>query len=392
MAAEGLSTSETGERNGRLSSSLGAPTIAVALALAMLVVFLIPGVLLCDSSALGCFGRDPSGSGFAAGLQGDVVDSLERQLEGLQEKLTKPPSCTAANPHGGGVAAPAPGGGATATVGPQTAKPPASNPLAIPPASDSPAPARPASVPGSPLGARALLEVVDPATVLVIAVSRSGQRIDTGTGFFINDRQLVTNQHVVGDADPNKIIVMNPKVGRLKAKVVAATENAPPPSRDFAVLQVDQPVAVKPLDLAMKVQRLQPIVSAGYPGMILKTDPAFRQLMETGDVAAMPALVPSTGIVAAIQHQQNTEVVVHSATLYPGNSGGPLLDNCGGVVGVNTFIMADQQLARGTQYALASNALGSFLRSKNIRFNQAADCSEARTEPTPTPAPPPAAR
>ncbi len=58
-----------------------------------------------------------------------------------------------------------------------------------------------------------------------------------------------------------------------------------------------------------------------------------------------------------------THTVGHSAEISPGNSGGPLVDECGRVVGVNTFAVVDGAQAK---YALSSADLAAYLKQNGI--------------------------
>jgi hypothetical protein len=81
-------------------------------------------------------------------------------------------------------------------------------------------------------------------------------------------------------------------------------------------------------------------------------------------------------------------VVIHTAAINRGNSGGPLADRCGRIVGVNTFIRTDQETAYRADYALPAVTLLTFLAQNNItaRSEDNACNPAAPTPPTP-PAP-----
>ena len=58
---------------------------------------------------------------------------------------------------------------------------------------------------------------------------------------------------------------------------------------------------------------------------------------------------------------QGTNAILHEAAVLQGNSGGPLVDACGRVIGVNTFIAVDKEQSARNNYALASADLVAFL-------------------------------
>ena len=101
------------------------------------------------------------------------------------------------------------------------------------------------------------------------------------------------------------------------------------------------------------------VVAAGFPGDVLETDTQFTALLQ-GDLSAVPSLSVTDGSIITEQAlAEGTNVLVHSAPLSNGNSGGPLVYYCGRVVGVNTFVRRGD--LRTLNFALASQDLLTFL-------------------------------
>jgi S1-C subfamily serine protease len=69
---------------------------------------------------------------------------------------------------------------------------------------------------------------------------------------------------------------------------------------------------------------------------------------------------------------------VHGATISSGNSGGPLVDLCGRLVGVNTFGRIDTENALRLNFALRALGLKGFLTEQHIAFKS----DDARCDPT----------
>lgn len=187
------------------------------------------------------------------------------------------------------------------------------------------------------------LKVVDRSVVRVQHVFQyKGKNIPGahGTGFVLNsDGYIVTNRHVVDVKEklPEGVTALNLFVPdgswdkRLPAKVVWTSEKY-----DLAILHVPglsrPPVVlanVKPLVSPEKGERVYAI---GFPG--------------AGDVTGSLAALESTvtqGAVSKVtlgrgsQNGAERMIIQHSADINLGNSGGPLFNDCGRVIAVNTF-------------------------------------------------------
>jgi S1-C subfamily serine protease len=201
----------------------------------------------------------------------------------------------------------------------------------------APDPATPGA--GEPLDAysAAVVGAVDEVGPAVVSVYVGGAaeaeraRGGAGSGVVVTpDGYLLTNEHVVQRVTEARVAFVD---GRSVPAVVAGRD----PATDLAVLRA-QAGALPYAELA-SAQRLragQLVIAVGNPY-------GFESTVSAGVVSALGRSLRS-------RHGRLIEgVVQHSAALNPGNSGGPLLDARGRVVGINTAIIA---MAQGIGFAI----------------------------------------
>jgi len=260
-----------------------------------------------------------------------------------------------------------------AEAGPMPALPPPARlpvpPGAVPPALPAPAPDAPPPAPGSAPAQPfqgTLLELLDRATVLVIGPQQQGG-VGIGSGFVVAPGVVVTNAHVIQTLVPDRIHVVNRALGR-PVRVVPGprTPQAQPGAPDFAILRLPEgTTGLQPLALTRVAGRLDPVVAAGFPASIMQTDANFRALLE--GAAAAPELVVTDGLISAVQTLPSGLMAMpHTAAIGRGNSGGPLVDRCGRVVGMNTFGFVDPIQAERVSYAQKTDALLAFLAANGV--------------------------
>jgi putative serine protease PepD len=162
-----------------------------------------------------------------------------------------------------------------------------------------------------------------------------------GSGFVIDTAgNIVTNQHVVDGATS---ITVRFKDGKTAKATVVGTD----PSTDIAVIKVNVPAGeLHPLTLGTSstVQPGQEVVAIGSPFGLAET-------MTSGIVSAIDRTIQAPNnysIAGAIQTD---------APINHGNSGGPLLDTSGNVVGVNAQIQSDSGGNDGVGFAIPIDAV-----------------------------------
>ncbi len=393
-----------------------APAIAASIAGLILLLLLLPGVLVYPERS-----RRAAYDDFEAERSRLSNESLEAQLEALQ-KAQREKACRADGPSS--IVVP----GLPPTV-PGTEEP-APHMELLPRAPDQvPLPPRAG---GEAAQAANVAELLEKSTVLVLlktkAAGNAAAGSSQGSGFFISDQHIVTNKHVVENADPDLVFVASKAFnGARRARIVGVTEAALNPnelSPDIAVLEIDPPAGVKPLGLGTTPAKLSTAYVAGFPGFLVRHDTAFdrflQQLTETvatdgGDQALAAKLIETPGADLRYGRINNVmrvgggemPVVIHDMQLAPGNSGGPLVDACGRLGGINTAFFSsgfDPQHPGPMQQGNVAqdvSVLRKFLAEKAIAFTAddaacappgagAAPPPPAGDAPPPSPSPPPA--
>ncbi|MWD30185.1 trypsin-like serine protease, partial [Aquicoccus sp. SCR17] len=202
-----------------------------------------------------------------------------------------------------------------------------------------------------------LQEVIESRTVMVLV--RSDKGISAGTGFVAGPGTVVTNFHVVDGALPDGIHVTNRALADTRpAELLKISGPFDESGSDFALLQVrGMELPAFPVLVSDASIRGNKVYAAGYPGDALANDAQFTAL-RAGDSTAVPTLTVTDGTVNVEQSLKGRiSVLEHSAPISRGNSGGPLVDACGRLVGVNTFVhkgaLRDLNLAQSAQNLVA---------------------------------------
>ncbi len=179
--------------------------------------------------------------------------------------------------------------------------------------------------------AQDVMAQADQSVVRVVAKDRDGYEL--GSGFVVAKDIVATNYHVI--ENQRGIIILKKNSNGTGIKPHKATILWQSKDYDLALLEV--PGLELPV---ISVRQTMPakgssVTTMGYPGV---ADEALKDIAQT-------SLVESTftqGIIGRFiegswaANANKQMIIQHSASVNSGNSGGPLLDPCGSVIGVNT--------------------------------------------------------
>ena len=200
--------------------------------------------------------------------------------------------------------------------------------------------------------------------VVVVAVE-DGQVVGFGhgSGFAVAPNRIVTNAHVVALAVqyPKDVAIgIVPSEGNRSygARIVRVDAQ-----HDLALLEMEQG-QLPPIPLFLGALPDGATVAAlGYPGNVdlataQSADDYITPLPPTRSMGNYSNERPINGIAA----------LLHTANIARGNSGGPLLDQCGRVIGVNTFITRGDEGDSPFGFAIAIREVAAFLRASGQPF------------------------
>lgn len=182
--------------------------------------------------------------------------------------------------------------------------------------------------------------VIDSTKSVVRVLAEYPDGYATGSGFVIKSNSsetlIVTNYHVVEDK-PYSISVWISDDETVSASILAYTDQ-----KDMCILKLAYPVSLKPLAFAQNgAKQGEAVYAVGFPG-------AADYLSDREAHTSAEATI-TDGIVSAVRettvsvHGTPVKILQINAAINAGNSGGPLFNANGEVVGINTLGINDSQ-------------------------------------------------
>ena len=162
----------------------------------------------------------------------------------------------------------------------------------------------------------------------------------TGSGFVIDDSYVITNRHVVSGPDP-RFLITSPSGIKTEGEVVYVDRKL-----DFAIVKSEGIRRINPLPVCYR--------SYPFPG---------QGVVALGSPLGLAGTV-TTGIVSAVRTPSGSRdlkgmapnyitLIQTDAAISPGNSGGPLLNKHGEVIGVNTWALGGGGRAQNINFAIS---------------------------------------
>jgi len=215
------------------------------------------------------------------------------------------------------------------------------------------------------------------SVVRVALAATDGQSayfVGHGSGVVVAPGRVLTNAHVVElvRSEPNIIIGIIPSQGTRSygGRIVAYS-----PGNDLALIAFDGaelPIATfysgAPTDG-------EQVTAIGYPGAVDRA-----QGMSLQDIIRPMSPVRTSGTVSGGRASKQFDTVLHTAPMATGNSGGPLVDNCGRVLGINSFGSLSDGNDAEYGFAVSDREIASFLRQAGVQVQRSGEPCRSMAE------------
>jgi S1-C subfamily serine protease len=182
---------------------------------------------------------------------------------------------------------------------------------------------------------------------------RAEEPVSSGTGFVVTaDGWILTNAHVVEDC------------GRIEVKGKGdATDTRTDAINDLAALKISAAPSLQPLAFRNSPTRLgEDIVAVGYPLATLLADSVK---ITTGNVNALAGI------------RNDTRYIQISTPIQPGNSGGPVVDRSGNLIGITSATLSKKTAdeigitAQNVNFAIRASVAELFMQSQSLKAQDA---------------------
>lgn len=199
--------------------------------------------------------------------------------------------------------------------------------------------------------------------VVVFSTSDSSYPIGHGSGVVVASDMILTNAHVVDEDEYQTSIALTivPSEGSrtYDAEVIARS-----PRNDLALIRLRNGARLTPVTFYSGVVGDDSDVFAiGYPGAV-----DIAQGQDALDMLRPQVPVKTKGSISEGRSAKEFNTLLHTAPIGAGNSGGPLVDACGRVLGINSFGTVSNGGDAEFFFAVSDFEIRRFLSQNKISF------------------------
>lgn len=180
----------------------------------------------------------------------------------------------------------------------------------------------------------AIAQDVTPAVVGISAVYRNSESVGSGVALSSNG-YILTNDHVVNGASSITVYYANKTSG--SANLIWTD-----PAMDIAIIKATIDMPYLSIGDSNSLLTGGDVIAIGTPLTL-----QFKQTITKGIISALDRTIEVDNEDGSTSYLQN--LIQHDASLNPGNSGGPLINSMGQVIGINTLKVAE---AEGLGFAI----------------------------------------
>lgn len=204
------------------------------------------------------------------------------------------------------------------------------------------------------------------SVVRVVIIATDGEHayfVGHGSGFAVAPDKVLTNAHVVEllRTEKNLAIGIIPSEGKASygGRIAAYS-----PGNDLALVQMKEGRLPVSTFFAGAVSDGQHVTAIGYPAAVDRA-----QGLNLDQLVKPLSPVKTSGTVSMGRASHDFDTLLHTAPMAQGNSGGPLVDDCGRVLGVNSFgSEAESDADAEFGFAVSNREVASFLRQAGVPF------------------------
>ena len=193
--------------------------------------------------------------------------------------------------------------------------------------------------------------------------------VQAGTGFLVNNQNMVTCSHVANfnfSEDEIKKYITE-ELGLTEDQVITATVLTKSDEADLAILKLEQPLQNRTylkINTA-EIQPTAPCYTLGFPGLVGAI--IDKNTYTSDDVAV------NFGMVNRLGSEGTVSSIVHTARMPSGGSGGPLVDYAGNVIGITQMSHSEDNTKVDYMTAIAVSELVNMMKPLGIEYTEVVD-------------------